>query len=100
MSLTLKAEQKLIAVGLVEFYDDNPNPWQTLARKTYTFMKSQFPSGATVRRDDVAEAMVTLLQVNESLEAFLQENKLKQLYWIRYFADLVLDRTWKTIKQQ
>ena len=97
MSLTLKAEQMLIAVGLVEFFDDDPDSWRTLAKETYGFVVLHFGSDAVVRRDDVAGVLVPLLEVNEPLGACLQEKKLKQRYWIAHFADLILDRSWDTI---
>jgi len=97
MSLTRKAELALNDVGLVDFYKKDPRRWLRLVRETYAFVKSQFPSSAVVRRDDVAEALLPLLGVNESLREYLQENKLKQGYWITYFADLILDRNWNTV---
>jgi hypothetical protein len=97
MSLTLKEEQRLIAVGLVAFFDKNKTPWITVAKQTYTFLKSQFPAAATVRRDDVAMAMVGVLEVNDALKKYLQTKKLEQLYWYRNFADLVLDRAWDQV---
>lgn len=97
MSLTLKVEQSLMAVGLVEFFDEDPNPWHDLARETKEFVEGHFPDGATIRRDDVAVALVPLLEVHEDLGRCLQEKKLTQKYWVRYFADLIVDRTWASI---
>jgi hypothetical protein len=98
VSLTLKVEQELVGVGLVAFFDEKPARWHTLAHKTHAFMASQFPDGATIRRDDVATTLVPLLEVNEALGAYLQEHKLKQKYWFRHFADLIVDRAWEAIK--
>jgi hypothetical protein len=97
VSLTLKMEQSLTAAGLVDFFDQDPEPWKQLAAETKTFVKEHFPDGATIRRDDVAMALVPLLEVHENLAACMQEKKLTQKYWIRYFADLIVDRSWATI---
>jgi hypothetical protein len=97
MSLTLKVEQALLSAGLVEFFDDEPARWNTLARETHGFVKLHFPKGATIRPDDVAVALIPLLEVHEPLGKYLQANKLTQKYWIRNFADLIVDRTWATI---
>jgi hypothetical protein len=99
MSLTLKVEQMLVGAGLVVFFDDHPAQWHAAAKKTHTFIVSQFPSGATIRRDDIALALVPVLEVHEGLSAFLQEKKLTQKYWIRHFADLIVDRAWASIIQ-
>lgn len=98
MSLTQKAEQQLRAVGLTDFFEEDPEPWCILARETYTFVVKHFPDGAVVRPDDVASALRPLLDVHEGLGACLEEKKLKQRYWVSYFADWILDRTWPTIK--
>ena len=97
MSLTLKVENMLVAVKLVEFFDDEPVPWLTVARATYQFLVLQFPKGATIRRDDVAIALIPLLEVHKGLGSHLLANKLTQKYWIRNFADLIVDRAWATI---
>jgi hypothetical protein len=97
VSLTLKAEQHLIAVGLVDFFENDRAPWLQLAKATHTFVGQQYPAGATVRRDDVATAMVPLLEVNKALGGYLDANKLTQRYWFVRFADLILDRTWTEI---
>jgi hypothetical protein len=97
MSLTRKAELALNDVGLLGFYNKDPKRWLRLVKETYAFVKSQFPSSAVVRPDDVAQALLPLLGINESLREYLQERKLKQAYWITYFADLILDRNWNTI---
>jgi hypothetical protein len=99
VSLTLRVEQMLVAAGLVGFFDEKPAPWHKLAKETRGFVVSHFPDGATVRPDDVAGALVPLLEVHEALGAYLQEHKLTQKYWIRYFADLIVDRSWSTINK-
>lgn len=100
MSLTLRVEQRITAVGLVTFFDSKPAAWHKLADETYGFVRSHFPSGATIRPDDVAVALVPLLEVHEVLGAYLRENKLTQKYWIRDYADLIVDRAWPTIKRK
>ena len=98
MSLTLKAEQMLIAAGLIEFYEKDAVTWNRSAKETFAFLEANFPKNGTIRRDDVAVALMPLLEVNEQLGAFLQAEKLTQRYWIRHFADLILDRAWAKIR--
>lgn len=97
MSLTLKAERRLKDVGLITLFDKGASRWKKLAKETYAFVKAHVPEDAVVRPDDVALALVPLLEVNEELDKALKEKKLKEQYWIRYFADLILERTWSGI---
>lgn len=97
MGLSLVVEQALEDVGLIEFYDRNGAPWKKLAKETHDFVKAHFPPGAKIRRDDVSEALISYLKVDESLTDFLKAEKLSQKYWFGRFADLVIDRTWDEI---
>jgi hypothetical protein len=97
MGLTLVVAQKLADAGLTAFYDGNPEPWRALATETHTFVRQHFPVGAKIRRDDVASALISYIEVDESLKDFLNAQKLRQAFWNRYFADLIIDRTWDEI---
>ena len=97
MALTLEAEQRLQDVRLVEFYTQHQQTWLEAARRTKAFVTNNFPQGSRVRMDDVAKALLPILEVNEVLKDFLDANKLRGKFWIRFFGDLILDRTWAQI---
>lgn len=99
MALTLESEQRLKKVELVKLFEDSQAKWTTLARQSYQFVQKNFPSGAIIRPDDVAKALVPLLEVNQDLSTYLEVNKLGQKYWIRDFGDLILDRAWDKISK-
>ena len=80
MSLTLEAEQQLKAVNLITLFTEHQGNWKAAAQRTYDFIKASFPANATIRRDDVAKALLPILEVNEQLNAKLAINKLKQKY--------------------
>ena len=94
MGLTLESEQRLRDVGLIEFYDQNAATWLEAAQEAKEYIAGNFPQGTTVRRDDVAKALHPVLEVNELLKQYLDENKLRGKFWIRFFGDLIIDRTW------
>jgi hypothetical protein len=50
-----------------------------------------------IRRDDVAKYLVPTLEVHEDLGDFLDGNKIRGKFWITFFADLIVDRTWDQI---
>ena len=100
MALTLEADQRLEAVGLTKFFDKNANAWRGLAADTKTFVTGHFPKGAKIRRDDVAKELVPILEVHEDFKDYLDEHKLRGKYWIKDFADLIIDRTWDNISKE
>jgi len=47
-----------------------------------------------MRRDDVAKGLIPILEVHEVLKDALSEKKLRGKFWIKDFADLIIDKTW------
>jgi hypothetical protein len=41
--------------------------WVGAAQRTHRFVRGDFPEGALIRRDDVANALIPILEVNEAL---------------------------------
>lgn len=97
MSLTLYWEQRLGDAKLIRFFDDNRKAWLTAARAAMEYTKSRFPQGAPIRRDDVAQFLVNVIEVDKNFKNHLASNKLTQKYWTTHFADLIIDRTWNEI---
>lgn len=99
MALTLEADQRMEAVGLVDLYRQHEDAWLSAAQQTKAFVERNFPEGSLIRRDDVAKAMVPILEVNELLRDYLDQNKIRGKHWIRDFADLIVDRTWERLDE-
>jgi hypothetical protein len=99
MALTLEAEQRLELVGLVALYTGHQAAWLEAAKQTKDFITGNFPEGAKIRRDDVAKALIPILEVNEALKDTLNEKKLRGKFWIKDFADLIIDRTWDELEK-
>jgi hypothetical protein len=99
MALTLEAEQRLQDVGLVGLYDEHVAMWLKAAKETKAFIAGNFPSGSKIRRDDVAKGLIPVLEVNETLKDKLNESKLRGKFWIKDFADLIIDRTWDELEK-
>ena len=94
MALTLEAEQRMTRANLVSFHDQHGDMWREAAQEAYTFLRGNFPDGSRIRRDDLAKGLVPVLEVHETLKDKLNEKKLRQKFWITYFADLIIDRVW------
>lgn len=97
MALTLEAEQRMEAAGLVKFFAKHEAAWVSSAKQTKDFIAGNFPKGALIRRDDVAKGLIPILEVNELLRDELDANKLRGKFWISFFADLIIDRAWAKI---
>jgi hypothetical protein len=97
MALTLEAEQRLEAVGLVAL--QHAAAWLQAAKEIKLFIAGNFPEGAKIRRDDVAKALIPILEVNEILKDELNDRKLRGKFWIKDFADLIIDRTWEELEK-
>ncbi len=94
MALTLESEQRLTEVGLVAFYENKKDAWLASAQEMKNFCTNNFPVGAQIRRDDVAKAFHPVLEVHEDFRVFRETEKLRGKFWIKDFADLIIDRTW------
>jgi hypothetical protein len=99
MGLTLEAEQRLEKVGLVTLFEKDRPTWLGVSQKTYNFVKDGFPTGAMIRRDDVQKGLIPILEVHEQLREYLDTNKLRGKFWISFYADLIIDRTWDEVRR-
>ena len=97
MGLILEAEQRLGDAGLVELFDRHQAIWLAAATQTKAFMRENFPDDAPIRRDDVAKALHPIIEVNETLKKYLNSEKLRGKFWIKFFVDLIIDRTWDNL---
>jgi hypothetical protein len=100
MGLTLYWEQKLDDAGLVGFFDDNKSAWLTAARDALQYARDRFPENSTIRRDDVAQFLIPVVEVDEDFKNNLDSNRLTQKYWAKHFSDLIIDRVWDEITGQ
>ena len=100
MALTLEAEQRLNDTGIVEYYTDNAEAWLETVRDAKEFVARRFPADATIRRDDVAKALVPIVEVHEGYKDYRKREKLRGKYWIKDFADLLIDRTWDQLQEE
>ena len=99
MALTLEAEQRLETVGLAALFTEHQAAWLEAAKHTKDFVTGNFPKGAKIRRDDVAKALIPILEVNETLKDTLNQKKLRGKFWIKDFADFIIDRTWEGLEK-
>jgi hypothetical protein len=100
MSLTLYWEKRLRDAKLIRFLDENRAAWLGAAREAIQYARTSFPAGSPIRRDDVAQFLVNVIEVDDNFKNHLATNRLTQKYWVKHFADLVIDRTWNEITNE
>jgi hypothetical protein len=97
MALTLQVEQRLTSAGLVDYFEQHRVSLQASAKEAYDYVKANFPADAEVRRDDIAKALIPIMEVNQGLKGQLAMKKATQKYWYKDFTDLILDKVWDQI---
>jgi hypothetical protein len=100
MALTLEAEQRMESVDMIDFYEADADAWLATVQDAKEFVTRNFPEGALIRRDDVAKALIPILEVHQGFQDFRNERKLRPKYWIRDYADLLIDRTWDKLNEE
>jgi len=94
MAMTLEKEQRLQDADLIQFFEKDQAMWAGVLKRAYNFTKNDFPKGARVRRDDLIKPLLSVVEINEGLRDFLNENKLRGKFWKELFVDLIIDRKW------
>lgn len=99
MSLTLKTEQRLSSIGLIQIFAENEGHWRKFAQEAYDYVRKNFPKNSMIRKDDLSDPLVAVLAVDTMLGNFLKEKRKREKYWVRFFADLILDRCWDAVAE-
>ena len=94
MALSLAEYQALDRSNLIRFHDGNLGVWKARYKDAYEYVRTYIPSPSTLRQEDVIQALVPGLEVTKLLTDELARKKLRQKYWIRYFANQIVDHFW------
>ena len=97
MALSLIIQQHLEKVAMVDFYNLYKTEWDALAERSHDFIHDNFPQDYEVHPEDVCKILVTLIEVNDRMNDFLNQKRLREKYWIKYFCDYILDQCWTSI---
>jgi hypothetical protein len=99
MTLSLATEQRLKKGKLYELFAKHKEDWTKVAKTAYDFVRSTFPKESIIRHDDVAKALLPVIEVDARLRKALDSNKLTQKYWIGDFTDLIIEQSWVVISK-
>lgn len=95
MALTYEKEQRLTRASFSQLFDAHQALWLAASTAAYTYMRARFPQNVPIRPDDVAKVLKPTIEVSVELRNKLAASKgLTQKYWVDYFVDFIIDRTW------
>jgi len=101
LALTLEEEQRLRNASLVTLFKDNRALWKEMAEQAYQYTETFVRrAGAEVRVDDVVGSLVSGLRVTSVLADYLAGKKLRERYWVSFFADLILEELWDELGKE
>jgi hypothetical protein len=99
MALTLEEEQRLGDAGLIGLFDNKRAMWLSAAKKAKSYVRENYPENALIRRDDVAKPPIPIMTVNDVLKDYIDSNKMHGKFWVTFFVNLIIDRTWEQLDE-
>jgi len=93
MGLTLVSLQRLEAQEFPKTYKDHKAHWKHHYDAALDALKKLYDKGATIRPDDIALLLATVLEADPIYKEFAR--KLPQKYWIRDVADYIVEQNYK-----
>ena len=101
MALTLEKEQRLRNAGMFDLFEKEKPLRKAMAKEAYSYTKLYGERAkAQVRMDDVVGPLIEGLKVTGKLEEHLDEKKLKEKYWVAWFAELIVEKLWNELKRK
>lgn len=101
MALTLEEEQRLRNASLVDLFKKHRALWKEMAEQAYGYTRTFVGRAkAEVRVDDVVESLEAALRVTAVLTQALAQKKLRERYWVKFFADLILEELWDELGKE
>lgn len=94
MALSLAEFQALSRANLVTFHGQNLATWRARYIEAYSYARTYIVAPQILRQEDVIQTLIPGLEVTTLLADELARKKLRQKYWVRYFADLIVDHFW------
>jgi hypothetical protein len=97
VALTTAVEIELKTANFIEGYEKKKAVWLAMAKEAYAYSKKTLGEGHSPKPDDVAGHLALALEVRDEFVLLKSQKGARAHKWFRYFADLVLDRTWKDL---
>ena len=94
MSLTLEKLHRLRDKGFVDLYQEHEDKWQEMVENAKQYAITFIGENERIRPGDIAEVIQNAVKVDLGFENHVKGRGLQQKYWVSFFADYILDRTY------
>ena len=94
MGLTVGVYTRLVDSGFVKLFGKKKARWVGQAKDWYKFLSKTSPR---TYRDDVAQHLALALEADSVFLDYAHSVKARGKYWLKDFADLIVEEGWRTI---
>lgn len=92
MALTESKLKDLQDKAFDDLYTDHKAVWDGLVTAARNHAQQYITNNAPPRPDDIALALIPMLEVNDVLREHQDLNRAKPRRWVQYFAEYVIDQ--------
>lgn len=94
MSLDTYVLHRLQAKEFDKLYQEHTDKWNKMVEKAVESVRACVEAGAAIKSGDVVAALVHGITISKEFENHLEEEKLNQKYWGRWFAEYVVEQVY------
>jgi hypothetical protein len=94
LGLSEAKKKELEAKNFHKLFEHNKHhaKWEAVARKAYAYAKDSITDGAEPRPDDIADALLPILNKDDDLRSHQKDNHASSKRWKLAFADYIVDQ--------
>lgn len=92
MSLDTYELHKLVGKGFDALYKDHDAKWKAVVEKAVEGVRACVGAGQPIKAGDVVAAVEHGIKISKEFEDHLAEKKLTQLYWVKWFAEYIVEQ--------
>lgn len=92
MSLDTYKLHKLLGKGFDKLYVDQKTKWNRMAEKAVESVRASVAEGEAIKAGDVVAAVEHGIKISKEFEKHLDSKKLTQQYWVKWFAEYIVEQ--------
>src|SRR5690242_8784767 len=92
MSLDTYMLHKLTGKGFDKLYKDHNPKWKAVVEKAVEGVRACVGPGQPIKAGDVVAAVEHGIKISKEFENHLASEKLIQLYWVKWFAEYIVEQ--------
>jgi hypothetical protein len=92
MAITEQKIKDLEDKGFDVLYDDKETEWLAMVSAARQFAKDNITGGKEPRPDDVAQALLPMLRVHDSLRGHQEDHRARGKRYAEWFCEYIIDK--------